>query len=271
MYEKFFGFTERPFELTPNTRFLFRSGQHEDALRTLLFGIERRIGFMMLVGEVGSGKTTTIRALVNELNDVETSVVLNPLISNRELIHSINRDFGIECRSDSPLQQLEALNEYLLRLNAANRTALVILDEAQNLSFEAFEMTRMLSNLETETQKLINILFVGQPELEKLLQDLRYRQLSQRIKITARIRPLSLAETAGYIQHRISHAGENALACFDAKAIKKIYKSSGGIPRLINNICDLGLLAAFSKNAHVIDKHIIGAALKEVPSYVHHT
>lgn len=271
MYESFFGFSERPFEITPNTRFLYRSEQHAGALKTLLFGIQRRVGFMLLCGEVGSGKTTMIRALVHGLENVETSAVLNPLVSNRELIYSINRDFGIACRSESQLKQLEALNEYLLELNSRGATALLIIDEAQNLSFEALEMTRMLSNLETESQKLINILFSGQPELETLLRHPQLRQLVQRIKITARIRPLNLAETAAYIQFRIQNAGQNVSACFDAKAIKSIYKNSGGIPRLINNICDLGLLAAFSRNSHLIDKKIIGDALKEVPGYVYHS
>lgn len=271
MYEKFFGFSERPFELTPNTRFMYRSEQHDGAIKTLKFGIDRRVGFMMMCGEPGSGKTTIIRTLVNELSGVETSVILNPLISNCELIHSINCDFGINCRSDSPLKQLEALNEYLLNLNSQGKTALVIIDEAQNLSFEALEMTRMLSNLETESQKLINILLVGQPELNNLLKDERLRQLMQRMKICINLKPLTLSDTAAYIQHRIMNAGQNSSVSFDEKAIKKVFKSSGGIPRLINNICDLGLLAAFSRSVHVVDKKIITEALREVPTYVYHS
>lgn len=272
MYESFFGFDERPFELTPNSKFLFPSRQHEGVMRTLLYGIERRAGFMMLAGEVGSGKTTTIRAMLNALQEsVETSLILNPLLSNKELIKSIIRDFGIDCKSESPIKQIEALNQYLLRLNEQGKTALVVVDEAQNLTFEAFEMTRMLSNLETESQKLINVLFVGQPELEDLLAEPRLRQLAQRIKIHAKLSSLSFDETVAYITHRIACSGARVSAHFETNAIKKIFKSSGGIPRLINNLCDLGLLAAYSRNTRIIDKRIISEALKEVPKYVYHS
>lgn len=271
MYNAFFGFQEKPFALTPNTKYLYLSEQHESVIRTLLYGIEQRVGFMMLSGEVGSGKTTTIRALLNLIQEsVETSVILNPLLSNLDLIRSINRDFGNACESDSMQVQIENLNRYLLAINAKGKTAVVIIDEAQNLSFEAFEMTRMLSNLETESQKLINIVFVGQPELVGIISNRRLRQLAQRIQIHARTTPLDLNQTQDYIVHRLQSAGEKIAANFETKAVKQIYKKSRGIPRLINAICDMSLLAAFGKSTYTIDKKIIREALKEVPTYVYH-
>lgn len=272
MYESFFGFEKRPFDLTPNTHFLYESDQINAVIQTLMYGIEKNVGFMLLCGEVGSGKTTTIRALMKKLkNTVETSFVLNPLVSNLELIQGINKDFGLECSENSTQKQIETLNRHLLNLQSQKKSAVVIIDEAQNLSFEAFEMTRMLSNLETESQKLINIIFVGQPELEEKIAQKNLRQLAQRIQIHAKVKSLNLNETAHYIFHRITKAGDKTAAHFEGNAIKKIYKSSKGIPRLINNLCDLSLLAAFSRNTRIIDKKIINAALKEVPSYVYHT
>lgn len=272
MYEAFFGFTERPFALTPNTKYLFLSEHHERVLRTLLYGIEQRVGFMMLSGEVGSGKTTTVRALLNLIQDsVEISLILNPLLSTRDLLMNINRDFGNPCESESVQQQIDTLDRFLLSINAQGKTAVVIIDEAQNLSFEAFEMARMLSNLETESQKLLNIIFVGQPELVSIVSNKRLRQLAQRIQVHAQLYPLSLTQTEDYIIHRLKSAGERVAAHFDSYAIKRIYKKSKGIPRLINAICDMGLLAAYCKNSYVVDRKIIKQALKEVPNYVYHT
>lgn len=272
MYESFFGFSERPFALTPNTKYLYLSDHHESVLRMLLYGIEQRVGFMMLSGEVGSGKTTTMRALLNLIRgSVETSVILNPLLSTRDLVMNINRDFGNPCESDSTQAQIDALNRYLLDINAKGKTAVVIIDEAQNLSFEAFEMTRMLSNLETESQKLINIVFVGQPELVKIISHKRLRQLAQRIQVHAQLHPLSLQQTQAYIAHRLQSANPKETARFDEYAVRQIHKKSKGIPRIINAICDMGLLAAFCKSSRTIDKSIIKQALKEVPQYVYHS
>lgn len=272
MYEAFFGFSERPFTLTPNTKYLYLSEHHEGVLRTLLYGIENHYGFMMLTGEVGSGKTTTVRALLNLLADsVETSVILNPLVSTLDLLKSINHDFDNECGSDfSAQKQIEVLNSYLLKLNKDQKTAVVIIDEAQNLSFEALEMARMLSNLETESQKLINIILVGQPELETRLATHELKQLAQRIQINLKLAPLNLEQTSDYIVHHLVKSGDRVAASFEPNAIQTIYKSTKGIPRLINSLCDLGLLAAFSQNTHIIDKKIIDRALKEVPHYVYH-
>jgi len=271
MYESFFGFNEKPFSHTPNTRFLYLSEQHDGALRTLLYGIENRFGFMLMTGEVGSGKTTTIRTLLHLLADsVETSLIFNPLVTTLDLLKSINRDFGNDFESDSFQEQIETLNQYLLKINDEGKTAVVIIDEAQNLSFEALEMTRMLSNLETETHKLINIILVAQPELEDKLATKELRQLSQRIQIHAKLYALDLKQTMGYIEHRLNCSGKKMSARFELAAVKKIFAKSKGIPRLINSFCDLSLLAAYCNNTHIIDKHIIKLAFKEVPKYVAH-
>ena len=269
MYESFFGFQERPFSHTPNTKYLYLSDQHNGVLKTLLYGLENRLGFMLLTGEVGSGKTTTIRTLLNLLADsIETCFIFNPLINTLDLLRGINRDFGNAWQTDSLQSQIDTLNQYLLNLYQQDKTAVVIIDESQNLSFEALEMIRMLSNLETETSKLINIILVGQPELESKLANKELRQLAQRIQIHVKLTPLSLNQTYGYIEHRLNKSGDKVAARFEKNAIKKIYKKSGGIPRLINSICDLSLMAAFCSNTRVIDKKVINRALKEVPSYV---
>ena len=273
MYETFYGFEEPPFSLTPNSQNIFPSLHHQAALQTLLYGIERRVGFMLLSGEVGSGKTTVIRSLLAQLDGkAETSYVINPLLSTLDLLRTINRDLGNRgSTTDSVQKQIEILNKYLLKINEDGRTVVVVIDEAQNLSFEAFEMTRMLSNLETDIQKLINIIFVGQPELEDVLKQRNLRQLAQRIQVHARLRPLTYDQTLQYIDYRIKHSGKNVGVKFEPRAVKRIYKRSKGIPRIINAICDMSLLAAFSQSKFVIDRKIIRQAMKEVPDYVYHS
>jgi len=271
MYDTYFGFDEKPFTHTPNTKFLYLSDQHEGVLKTLLYGLECRIGFMLLTGEVGSGKTTIIRTLLNLTgNSIETCFIFNPLFNTLDLVRSINRDFGNDWETNSLQKQIDVLNQYLLKINQEGKTATLIIDESQNLSFEALEMIRMLSNLETESDKLLNIILVGQPELEEKLAAKSLRQLSQRIQIHVKLKPLDYQQTSGYIQHRLNISGSKVAAYFEKDAIKKIYKKSRGIPRLINSICDLSLMAAYCLNTRVIDNKVINRALKEVPSYVAH-
>ncbi|HBF13947.1 MAG TPA: ATPase [Deltaproteobacteria bacterium] len=273
MYEDFFGLIEKPFNITPDTHFLYSSPQHEEVVQTLFYGIQERKGFMLLTGEVGTGKTTCLRALLNRVDQekVHTSLILNPLVSTVELIKSINKDFGLETSGLSVKEQLDVLNNYVLDVDKAAQSAVVIIDEAQNLSMEALEMTRLLSNLETETHKLLQIVLVGQPELEEKLADRALRQLAQRIQVFCHLIPMGGTETENYIQHRIQKAGNNPLIAFEHSAVKEIQKISNGIPRIINTICELALLAAYSSDTRVITKSLVREAAKEVPSYVHHS
>ncbi|QQR81209.1 MAG: AAA family ATPase [Deltaproteobacteria bacterium] len=266
MYLEFFSMNHSPFGVTPDTRFLYLSPQHEDALATLLYGIRERRGFMILTGEVGTGKSTTIRALLNELkNDVETSLVLNPLLSTDELVKTISRDFGCAvAETDNVQTVLEHLNLFLLENDQKGRNAVVIIDESQNLSLESLEMVRLLSNLETETHKLIQIVLVGQPELETKLADPALRQLRQRIQIAHRLHPLNCEETKNYVIHRVKQSGPKCCIVFQSTALKKIYEYTSGFPRLINTLGELMLVTAFTKETHVITNAIVDQAFKEM-------
>ena len=269
MYENYFGFLEKPFNVTPDAHFLYPSMQHEGVINTLYYGIQEKKGFLFLTGEVGTGKTTSLRALLNRLgDDVQTSLIMNPLLSTVELLKTINKDFGCETTGDTVKDQLDVLNFFLLENNKKGGNAVVIIDEAQNLSQEAMEMTRLLSNLETSTHKLLQIVLAGQPELQEKLADRSLRQLVQRIQVFCRLKPFDVSQTMAYIQHRIQRAGNNPQIAFEQTALKEIHKVSGGIPRKINTLCDLALLAAFSRETHVITTGLIREAAKETPDYV---
>ena len=265
MYLDFFSFTEKPFDITPDTRFLFLSSQHEEAIETLLYGIRERRGFMVLTGEVGTGKTTSIRALLNRLGPtVETALIINPLLSTVEILKTINKDFGVESSGDSVLQQIEALNHFLLERAKEGRNAVVIIDEAQDLSPEALEMVRLLSNLETETHKLMQLILVGQPEMEAKLKQPELRQLRQRIQHRHMLHPLSVEETKEYILYRLNRAAPKCCLAFESGAFKRIHAYTGGIPRLVNTLCELALLAAFTQETHIITKKIVNIAFREM-------
>ncbi|MBI4223690.1 MAG: AAA family ATPase [Deltaproteobacteria bacterium] len=275
MYCEFFDFQEKPFNVTPDTRYLYLSPIHQSTLKVLQYGIEERKGFLLLTGEVGTGKTVSIRALLNNLKEsCETSLILNPQLSRLELLKTINKDFGQELRSDSFKAQIDHLNEIALAWGRQGKNALVIIDEAQNLSPEALEMTRLLSNLETENFKLLQILLVGQPELIDKLSQKDLRQLRQRIQIHARLTPLDEPETERYVGYRIHKAGPKPCVAFEKSAITKIHQFSRGIPRLINTICDFSLMAAYSKSLRVITDKIVGLAFQETQGeipYVHYS
>lgn len=272
MYEQFFGLAEKPFNVTPDTRYLYPSPQHEGVISTLYYGICERKGFLLFTGEVGTGKTTSIRALLGKLGDtISTSLILNPFLTIVELLQSINSDFGCEAPGDSVKDQLDALNAFLLKNDRIGRSAVVIIDEAQNLSTQALEMARLLSNLETETHKLLQIILVGQPELEEKLAQKELRQLAQRIQIYCKLNPLDGPEVEKYIQYRINRAGNNPVIAFEKAAVRELYKLSGGIPRIINTLCELSLLDAYSKETRVITRNIIQTAAKETPLHVYHS
>lgn len=268
MYLDFFSLSEKPFDITPDTRFLYLSPQHEVAIQTFLYGIRERRAFMVLAGEVGTGKTTSIRALLNRLGpEVETALIINPLLSTVELLKTINKDFGFAVPgngSTSVQDQIEALNAFLLGIAKEGRNAVVIIDEAQDLSPEALEMIRLLSNLETETHKLLQLILVGQPELEDKLNRKELRQLRQRIQIRHTLHPLNLEETQKYILFRLNRASPKCCLVFKPAALKRIYECSGGIPRLINTLCELSLMAAFTEETHIITKKIVEIAYEEM-------
>lgn len=273
MYLDFFSFTEQPFNVTPDTRFLYLSPQHEEAIGTLLYGIRERRGFVVLTGEVGTGKTTSIRALMNRIHEqnekgeeeVETALIINPLLSVVEIIQAINKDFGCEkVARESVQSELEVLNNFLLENDRRGRNAAVIIDEAQDLSSESLEMLRLLSNLETESHKLIQLILVGQPELEKKLALSELRQLRQRIQLRYELKPLDQQETQEYIVYRIQKVAPKSCIAFRPSALKKIYEYSSGIPRMINNLCDLTLMAAYTQETHIITKKIVELAFADM-------
>ncbi len=266
MYLDFFSLAEKPFDITPDTRFLYLSPQHEEAIGALLYGVRERRGFMLLTGEVGTGKTTSIRALLNRFPEtVETALVINPLLSTLDLIKSINRDFGLsKSGGDSIQEQVASLNDFLLAHAQADFNAVVIIDEAQDLSLEAMEMIRLLSNLETETHKLLQLILVGQPELQAMIERQELRQLRQRIQLSYALQPLTYEETKRYILFRLQKASPQCCLVFQPSALKKIYECTGGIPRLINTLCDLSLLAAYTEETHIVTKKIIKIAFDDL-------
>ena len=259
MYEDYYGFVEKPFSLTPDPRYLYRSESHANAFELLQYGIRRREGFIVVTGDIGTGKTTLCRALLDQLDrKTFTALVLNPFISEDDLLRLILQDFGVVSREEMKRGRLaavsrqaliEALNDFLLSLLPLRAKALLIIDEAQNLPRPILEFIRMLSNLETDKEKLLQIVMVGQLNLKDVLRSPELRQLDQRVSIRYELRPLAAEETAAYVAHRLTIAGGGAVVSFTPKALQSVYKYSGGIPRVINLLCDRALLAAYSERA----------------------
>src|SRR3989338_3192178 len=265
MYLDFFSLSQLPFQLTPDTHFFYMSSQHEEVIDSLAYGIDQRLGFLVHTGEVGTGKTTTIRALLNRLpSTMETALIFNPLMSMEELLETIATDFGVPIVQRSLRGLLEALHQFLLQVNTQGRNAVVIIDEAQHLSFETMEMIRLLSNLETESSKLLQIVLAGQPELDHQLSQEAMRQVQQRIQMRFRLTPFTPVQVKDYINWRIRHAGIKACIVFEEKAYKRIHEYTGGIPRVINNLCDKCLMAAYVYDTHVVTKDIVGMAYLEM-------
>lgn len=245
MYLDFYGFREPPFNITPDPRFLFFSDGHREAFQHLLYGIRERKGFIQITGEVGAGKTTLCRATLEQLGpSYKTALILNPVLTGPQLLRTILTELGLEPVRDR-VACLETLNQFLLAQLAAGQDVVLLIDEAQDLSSELLEQLRLLSNLETDQRKLLQIVLVGQPELRALLDDPALRQLRQRITVRYHLRPLSRWETEHYIQYRLQIAGGNGRPEFSPWAIRRIHRYSRGIPRLINAVCDTALLAGF--------------------------
>jgi type II secretory pathway predicted ATPase ExeA len=249
MYKKFFGLKENPFNVNPDPRFLFQTSEIQEALACLTYGVERRRGFVLLTGEVGTGKTTLLNKLLEGLREarVATAFIFNPRLSANQFLHFMLGDFGISCESHMKSQILLVLNQWLLERYRAGETALLIVDEAQNLSLEVLEEIRLLTNLETATEKLLQIVLSGQPELETLINQTALRQLRQRITLRCRMVPLSLEETRGYISERLRIAGAEGEPVFNSDAIEVVFRYSRGIPRVINLLCDHSLITAYAE------------------------
>jgi general secretion pathway protein A len=266
MYEQHFGLTERPFSIAPDPRFLYMSPQHREALAHLLFGVGSGGGFVQLTGEVGTGKTTICRCLVEQLpDDVDIALILNPRISGLELVASLCDELKILYPKDTTSIKVltDALNAYLLTSHANGRRTVLILDEAQSLSAEALEEVRLLTNLETTREKLLQIVLVGQPELRDLLARDDLRQLAQRITARYHLLPISRDETGAYIHHRLQVCGSSDTV-FKERAIDMVHKLSQGIPRLINILCDRAMLGAFVEGRHEVDTAVVRKAAREV-------
>ena len=265
MYNKFFGFNDKPFKLVPDPEYLFLSRSHEEALAHLAYAIAHGEGFVEITGEVGTGKTTLCRVFLENLDPaVEAAYIFNPKLDALQLLKAINDEFNIDSGPDNTKDLIDILNRFLIEKKAAGRIALVLIDEAQNLSLEVLEQLRLLSNLETTREKLLQIILVGQPELGDMLSSHKLRQLGQRITINCRLSPLTFQETKEYIRHRISLASHRAGPPFDKSAYRAIYEYSAGIPRLINIASDRILLNAFSRNSFRITGPIAREAIREL-------
>jgi general secretion pathway protein A len=266
MYCTFYGFRESPFTITPNPRFLFMSDQHREAFAHLLYAVESRAGFVELTGEVGTGKTTLLRTFLNRLDSEghRTALIFNPCLSSLELLQSINREFGLASEIASRLELLQVLNAFLLEQKAAGRSVVLVMDEAQNLSPEVLEQIRLISNLETEADKLIQIVLSGQPELLTVLAREELRQLNQRITVRYHLLPMDFDSTRRYIDHRMELAGCFRAAEFGDAALKRIFRYSGGVPRLVNIACDRALLIGFTEESRVISGKMAAQAVSEI-------
>jgi general secretion pathway protein A len=266
MYCDHFGFREKPFTITPNPRFIFISKNHREAFAHLLYGIDNHAGFVELTGEVGTGKTTVLRTLLSQLDDDSHRIALifNPVLSPVELLRSVNREFGLPWEGLDRAELLDTLNRYLLAENRKGHTVALVIDEAQNLDPAALEQIRLISNLETETDKLIQIILAGQPELDSLLQKPELRQLGQRITVRYSLSSMDYEDTRAYIEHRIEVAGGRGATLFKPAAIKRIYSATGGVPRLINIICDRALLIAYTEEHRTVSDRIAARAIAEL-------
>ncbi|MBW1850052.1 MAG: AAA family ATPase [Deltaproteobacteria bacterium] len=267
MYTSFFGFKEKPFNLTPDPKYLFLSHYHKEALDHLLYGINERKGFVAVTGGIGTGKTTLCRALLSNLDSsTKSALIFNSFISDRELLKVINQEFGIEMGpgAESKKDYIDALNHFLLENFSKGGNAVLLIDEAQNLSHSVLEQIRMLSNLETEKEKLIQIILVGQPELKELLIAPSLRQLDERITVRYDLRSLDSNDIKGYVEHRLVVAGSKGNVRFTKGALKKIFSYSRGNPRRINAVCDRALLIAYTLEKHTLSQKMLVKAINEV-------
>jgi general secretion pathway protein A len=270
VYLAFYGLKVAPFDLTPDPRFLFHSTKHREAINHLLYGIRERKGFVQLTGEVGAGKTTLSRALLEQLDSrYSTALILNPVMNVVELMKAIGTEFGLIVNRRNRLEIVAAINDFLIRQFECGKESVLIIDEAQDLTDNLLEQVRLLSNIELDNRKLLQIVLLGQPELRDRLNHPRLRQLRQRITVRYHLAPLTRAEVAHYIQHRLGLAGANGAPYFTKPALWRIFGYSRGIPRLVNAVCDKALLAGFVEQSENINYRIIGRAVRELEGDIH--
>lgn len=267
MYKSYFGFTRSPFDLSPDPFFLFRTAMHNEGFASVYYGVTQKKGFIVLTGEVGTGKTLLIRTLLQILSDanVATAYVFNPRLSRDEFLRYLLDDFGIPARGGKS-ETLHDLNRFLIERHRKGLTTALIVDEAQELDADLLEEIRLLTNLETSTHKLLQIVLVGQPELDTTLDSSRLRQLKQRVAVRSRLAPLDLEQTATYIQHRVSRAGCKipAQTLFPPDTVSLIMHYSGGIPRLINNLCENALIYAFTSQTTTVTTEFVREAATDL-------
>ena len=269
MYELHFGFQENPFNLTPDPRYLYLSEHHREALNHIVYGINERKGFAVITGDIGTGKTTLSRFLMSSLDtSVETALIFNPALSDIELLETIIQEFGISMDGVERTRKnfIDALNAFLLKNHAEGKNAVLLIDEAQNLSHHVLEQIRMLSNLETDREKLIQIILIGQPELRDLMALPSLQQLNERITVRYHLSPLCRNDINRYVNHRLNSAGEHNRVTFSRPAYRLIYHYSRGIPRRINAICDRALLVAYTKNRSRINWSAVREAANDLGS-----
>jgi general secretion pathway protein A len=265
MYKAFYGLRANPFNVNPDPRFLFLTRHTEEALACLTYGIQSRKGFVLLTGEVGTGKTTLVNKLLEwlRLKQVATAFIFNPRLDVAQFLDYMMADFGIACDSKDKSKVLQRLNNWLLDRYRAGETAVLIVDEAQNLSEEVLEEIRMLTNLETFTEKLLQIVLVGQPELEEKLKQPQLRQLRQRLSLRAKTHALTLDETKAYVRQRLKIAGASGRDIFDDEALAAVHRYATGIPRVINLICEHCLVSAFVDQQQVIGASVVDAVARD--------
>lgn len=268
MYQAYYGFKEMPFDITPNPRFLYLSPTHEEALQHLKYGVQERKGFIVLIGEVGCGKTTLCRRFLNEIDPAhfDTALILNPRVTETQMLKAILTELGETELARSQVDLVAQMNRVLLERIDRGRDIVLVIDEAQNLSFAVLEQIRLLSNLETDEQKLLQIVLMGQPELKEILARDELRQLRQRILVHYELQPLSLKDTRHYIQHRLALAGSIGRPVFTSWAMRAIHRASRGIPRVVNNLCDRSILSAFIHDSNMVNYRDVRRAIRDMKS-----
>lgn len=269
MYLDYYGLSEPPFDITPNPRFLFYSAKHREAYNHLLYGIRERKGFVQLTGEVGAGKTTLCRAMLEQLDaNYATALILNPVMNSQEMVKAIALEYGLPVNGLDRLEIISVINQFLLQQVEAGKETVLIIDEAQDLTDELLEQIRLLSNLETDNRKLLQIVLMGQPELRDRLNNPRLRQLRQRITVRYHLLPLSRHEVNQYVHHRLHLCGGNGIPSFTRAALWRVYHYTQGIPRLVNALCDKALMAGFVQQRGSIDFRLINRAIRELEGII---